>query len=277
MSSSRTRDLLVRSARSRARVGVRVLAAVSCLTSLLVAGRARAQSASTSTDKSGAHRKSGPHAAGSHADAHTPARASSKRTTATTPAHHTPVVHATPAGATTADAAAAPIAGALVSNGAVVLRDAPDGHPLATAGAATPLLPLARERGWVRVRVDGWIRDDGLTPAGETVGALSAADLRADPQGARGKVVRWTVQVLALARADALHRDLVSDEPYLLARGPGSENALLYVAVPPALLASATTLSAASPVEATIVATVRNGRSAPTGVPILDAQSLVRQ
>jgi len=82
--------------------------------------------------------------------------------------------------------------------------------------------------------------------------------------------------VLPLAHADALHRDLTQDEPYLLARGPGAENALLYVAIPPALLPAVTTLVAVAPVTATIVATVRNGKSAPLGVPILDAQSVSR-
>jgi hypothetical protein len=135
---------------------------------------------------------------------------------------------------------------------------------------------VARDRGWVRVRVDGWVKDDGLAPSTATVGALSAADLRADPQTARGAVVRWDVQVLALAHADVLHRDLTLDEPYLLVRGPGTENALLYVAIPPALLPAATALIAVAPVTATIVATVRNGKSAPLGVPILDAQSLAR-
>jgi hypothetical protein len=159
----------------------------------------------------------------------------------------------------------------------MALRDAPDGRTLATIATATPITPLTRDRGWVRVRVEGWVKDDGLAPASATVGVLSAADLRADPQAARGTVVRWDVQVLALARADVLHHDLTLAEPYLLVRGPGTENALLYIAIPPALLSAATTLTAVAPVTATIVATVRNGRSAPLGVPILDAQSLTRR
>jgi hypothetical protein len=170
-----------------------------------------------------------------------------------------------------------PAAGALASNGQLTLRDAPDGKSLATIGAATPVTPLTRDRGWVRVQVEGWVKDDGLAPANATVGALSAADLRADPQKARGAVVRWDVQVLALAHADVLHKDLTLDEPYLLARGPGSENAMLYIAIPPALVQTATSLTALAPVTASIVASVRNGKSAPLGVPILDAQSLTRR
>jgi len=159
----------------------------------------------------------------------------------------------------------------------VVLREAPEGHALATLGPGTPLTAIARDRGWVRVRVEGWVREDSVQISNGSTGSLSAADLRVNPQGAKGKTVRWDVQVLALETADFLHRDLSPDEPYLLARGPGSENTLLYVAVPPSMLATAKTLAAAAPVSATLVATVRIGRSEPVGVPVLDAQSIARR
>lgn len=136
---------------------------------------------------------------------------------------------------------------------------------------------IARDRGWVRVRMEGWVREDSVQVSNGSSGSLSAADLRTDPQGAKGKTVRWDVQILALETADFLHKDLSPDEPYLLARGPGSESTLLYVAVPPAMLASAKTLAAAAPVSATLVATVRVGRGEPVGVPVLDAQSIARR
>jgi hypothetical protein len=161
--------------------------------------------------------------------------------------------------------------------GNVVLRGEPEGHALATLGSGTPLTAIARDRGWVRVRVEGWVREDSVQISNGSTGSLSAADLRVDPKGAKGKTVRWDVQVLALETADFLHRDLSPDEPYLLARGPGSENTLLYVAVPPSMLPAAKTLAAAAPVSATLVATVRVGRSEPVGVPVLDAQSIARR
>ncbi len=106
---------------------------------------------------------------------------------------------------------------------------------------------------------------------------LTAAALRADPTGTKGKTVQWTVRVFALETADPLRKGLAPDEPYLLASGPGNENAVLYVAVPPALLDAARSTASAAPVPVTIVATVRTGRSDPVGVPILDAVSLVRR
>ena len=160
--------------------------------------------------------------------------------------------------------------------GNVVLREAPEGHALAMLGPGAPLTAIARDHGWVRVRIEGWVREDSVQVSNGSTGSLSAADLRVNPQGAKGKTVKWDVQVLALETADFLHKDLSPDEPYLLARGPGSENTLLYVAVPPSMLASARTLAAAAPVSATLVATVRVGRSEPVGVPVLDAVELAR-
>jgi hypothetical protein len=125
------------------------------------------------------------------------------------------------------------------------------------------------------VRVDGWIPDTAVSPAGDR--GLSAADLRSDPDAAHGKTVRWDVQVLAMATADPLRKGLNADEPYLLVRGPGSETALAYVAIPPRLMPTARTIASEAPVQASLVATVRVGKSEPAGVPILDAQVLARR
>ena len=37
------------------------------------------------------------------------------------------------------------------------LRSSPDGRALATARKGTVMTPLARDRGWIRVRVEGWV------------------------------------------------------------------------------------------------------------------------
>jgi hypothetical protein len=161
--------------------------------------------------------------------------------------------------------------------GNVVLRESPEGHALATLGPGVPLTAIARDRGWVRVRMEGWVREDSVQVSNGATGSLSAADLRVDPQGSKGKTVKWDVQILALEHADFLHKDLRPDEPYLLARGPGSETTLLYVAVPPSMLVSVQALAAAAPLNARLVATVRVGRGEPVGVPVLDALELARR
>ena len=153
------------------------------------------------------------------------------------------------------------------------LRAAPDAKALATVVPGATLVPLARERGWVRVRLEGWVPERDLAPTDSAFRmGVSAADLRADPQGSRGKLVRWSVQILASQKADALRRDLAPDETYLLARGPYEENALLYLVVPPALLPVAKAIPELS--QATITARVRTGRSDLVGVPILDLLTL---
>jgi hypothetical protein len=196
-------------------------------------------------------------------------------------------VRAVPGAAATRQSVAAPVPageGAVsVPDGALIpglkgaeLRTSPDGRSLAQLRPGALLVPLARERGWVRVRVEGWVPDKDVAPADTAMrGGLSAADLRADPQGTRGSVVRWEVQVLGLQTADPLRKDLQDGEPYLLARGPGTEDALLYLAVPPSLLAEARQLA---PLTVLLVtARVRIGRSDPTGVPVLDLQTISRK
>jgi len=161
----------------------------------------------------------------------------------------------------------------LVPTSNIALRAAPDARPLATVAQGTTLVPLARERGWVRVRLEGWVQERDLVPADTAVRTgTSAADLRADPQGSRGKVVRWNVQVLAKQKADVLRRDLAPDEVYLLARGPNEENALLYLVVPASLMSSANAMPELT--QAMVTARVRTGKSELVGVPILDLLSI---
>ena len=153
------------------------------------------------------------------------------------------------------------------------IRTAPDGAVIGTVVAPGTILPMARERGWVRVRMEGWIKESDLLPVDSSLRtALSAADLRADPEGSKGKLIRWKVEILAFQRADALRRDLVTGEPYLLARGPAGENAMLYLALPTALVNDAKAIVPLTVVQ--ITARVRTGRSAPTNVPILDVEAI---
>ena len=156
------------------------------------------------------------------------------------------------------------------------LFGAPGGKQTGDLVSGAIVEPLARDRGWVKVRLEGWVNEKDLNPADSAFGStLTAADLRTDPDGTKGKIVRWEVQILSLQTADPLRRELAKDEPYFLARGPGSENAILYLAVPPSLLAEAKTIP---PLTSLIItARVRTGRSEPAGTPILDLKSIVRR
>ena len=182
----------------------------------------------------------------------------------------------------TAAAGPAARAGTAVATTGVVgsagarLRDLPVGRVFGGLTPGSAVEVLGRQSGWVRVRADGWIADkdlggaDSLAPPG-----VRAADLRADPQGMKGRVVQWDVEILSLQIADPLRVELGRDEPYLLARGPGDENVVLYLAVPGNLLVEARGLPPLSKVR--ITARVRSGRSEPAGTPILDLLSITKR
>jgi hypothetical protein len=156
---------------------------------------------------------------------------------------------------------------------ATTLLSAPGGAERATIRAGSVIETLARDRGWVRVRVEGWIPERDLAVADSaSESRVSAADLRANPEHYRGAVVRWEMQMIAFQRADALRKGMANNEPYLLLRGPGTESALVYAAIPSSLMEQARALTAMETVWVT--ARVREGRSAPVGVPIIDLLSI---
>jgi len=166
--------------------------------------------------------------------------------------------------------------GALRAPKALPLSLAPGAAAVGTLEPGAVVDPIVRDRGWVRVRVEAWVPESLLVPADSSyVATLTAADLRLDPERLRGTVVRWQVQVIGLQTADGLRRALAPDEKYLLAMGPAGENAMIYLAVPASLLEQA---KAIAPLATVIVtARVRNGRSQPTGAPVLDLLSVVKR
>jgi len=153
------------------------------------------------------------------------------------------------------------------------LYTAPDGGSLGSIDSSARVTAVARDRGWVRVQVEGWVRAQDLGPSDSTVlTTISAADLRAQPDRYRGQVVRWVVQKIAVETADPLRKGMAPDEPYILARGPGQENSLLYLALPPSLVDQAKRIDPLGAI--TVTARVRSGRSEPSGVPLLDVLSI---
>ena len=180
------------------------------------------------------------------------------------------------AGPPPAKAGPNPKSGGVVSSTGARFRDLPVGRVLGGIAGGSSVEVIARQFGWVRVRADGWIPEkDLVTGENGTPPSVSAADLRADPQGTKGHVVQWDVEVMSLQIADPLRTDLARDEPYLLARGPGEENALLYLTVPSNLLSEARALPPLARIS--ITARVRNGRSEPTGTPVLDLLSIAKR
>ena len=161
----------------------------------------------------------------------------------------------------------------LVGSDVAGLLLSPDGDTTAVLREGTDLTVLAREGGWSRVRLEGWVWEPSTVPPDSVMGgALNIEALRSNPQQFRGRRVEWTVQFVAIQRAEPVRTDFYEGEPYILARPPGSSRGVLYVAVPPELLPAVQELAALQTVE--IVARVRTGRSALMGVPILDLIAL---
>ena len=200
-------------------------------------------------------------------------------TAATTVARHAPPA-AHPSGDTTAVAegdvtpdSATQAVTALALARRTTLYTAPDAASLGTIDSSARVTAVARDRGWVRVQVEGWVRAQDLGPSDSTVlTTISAADLRAQPDKYRGQVVRWVVQKIAIETADPLRKGMAPDEPYILARGPGQENSLLYLALPSSLVDQAKRIDPLTAI--TVTARVRSGRSEPSGVPLLDVLSI---
>lgn len=164
----------------------------------------------------------------------------------------------------------------MIAHRTTELRLAPGGKRVAALDSSASVSVIARERGWTFVRVEGWVPDSALIPeAGTMLTAISAADLRAQPERYDGQTVRWEVQKIALQTADPLRKELAPDEPYLLARGPGDEHSLLYLALPPSLVDQARRIEPLARI--VVTARVRAGRSEPSGVPLLDVMSIAER
>jgi hypothetical protein len=143
-------------------------------------------------------------------------------------------------------AATAPVAAAQPPpsiEGIEMIREAglsrmPDSAPVATLPAGTPARVLGRSGEWVRVQVDGWVRDSDVRPAEAGVLAgITAAEVRASPDRFVGQTLDWRLQVIAVQLADELRPEIPSGQPYLLTRGPLPEPGFVYVTIPPERIA----------------------------------------
>ncbi len=117
-----------------------------------------------------------------------------------------------------------------VTMGRSTLRRLPDGDTTAILGPDSAVRILARSGEWVRVRVEGWLHESDLRPAsGDVLVGVSGAEVRARPSDFEGRVLQWTVQLLAVQTSVGLRRGMPEGQQYMLARGPLPEVGTLYV------------------------------------------------
>jgi hypothetical protein len=113
-----------------------------------------------------------------------------------------------------------------------------DSAPTSTLPAGTPARVVGRSGEWVRVQIDGWLRESDVKPAEAGVLAgITAAEVRASPERFVGQTLDWRLQVIAVQLADELRPEMPADQPYLLTRGPLPEPGFVYVTIPPERIA----------------------------------------
>jgi len=202
--------------------------------------------------------------------------AAPQRPRAATPAPRAAVVAPEAAAAAPSPAAAETTATAqdvdprlAVTRTRIALHRGPGASPAGSLEADMPVRITARAGEWVRVETQGWVRERDLRPAGNTaLNNVTAAELRTHPERFKGRLIRWTIQFIALQTADDLRPDFTAGERYILARGPAPEYAFAYVVVPAEKAADVVRIAPLASI--TIIARVRSGRSAYLANPILE-------
>lgn len=184
------------------------------------------------------------------------------------------------AAAAPAPAAAPPAAGSVLdhatASAATALLLTPGGDTTGILEPGSRVRIVARSGDWVRVQTEGWVRADDLQEVvpGVLVG-VSGAEVRADPGEYVGKVVRWTVQFIAVQSPDEIRRDIPEGSRYMLARGPLPETGFVYVVLTDE---QADQLERTEPLsELEIVGQIRTGRSHYLGNPVLTLVEVARR
>jgi hypothetical protein len=190
---------------------------------------------------------------------------------ADTPAVAPPAVPATAAPGSTASR---PAAGA--ERGAVVRETAffatPQGGQYGALQAGAPARILGRSGEWVRVAIEGWIREGDLEEAsGGALTGITAAEVRAEPARYVGKMVEWRIQLIAVQTADELRNEMPRGQTYLLARGPLPEPGFVYVTVTESQAAEFRALPALQ--ELTLRVTIKAARTRFLTTPVVELVS----
>jgi hypothetical protein len=154
------------------------------------------------------------------------------------------------------------------------LARAPDSTPYATLQPGIPARVMGRSGEWVRVQLDGWVREADLKPATDGVlREVSAEEVRTTPARYVGQPLEWRLQLIAVQMADELRPEIPAGRPYLLTRGPLPEPGFVYVTVPDSMLARFRALSPLQ--ELTLRVTLTAARTRYLATPVADLVSVV--
>ena len=144
----------------------------------------------------------------------------------------------------------------------------------AMAGGATAAVIARSGDGWVKVRLEGWVRESEVQPGeAPAVPALTAAELRAAPDKYIGAPVEWRLQFISIQTADALRPEIPEGQPFVLARGPLPESGFVYVMVRREQLATFRSLAPLA--EFTMRGTIRAPRTRYLPTPVVELTSVI--
>jgi hypothetical protein len=150
----------------------------------------------------------------------------------------------------------------------------PDSAPTSTLPAGTSARVVGRSGEWIRVQVEGWVREADVKPAEAGVLAgISAAEVRASPDRFVGQTLDWRLQVIAVQVADELRPEMAPGQPYLLTRGPLPEPGFVYVTIPPERVAEFRALPPLH--EAVMRVTLKAARTRYLATPVAELVSTV--
>lgn len=150
----------------------------------------------------------------------------------------------------------------------------PQGGQFGVLQTGVPARILGRSGEWVRVGIEGWIRDSDLEePSGGTLTGITAAEVRAEPARYVGKVVEWRLQLIAVQTADELRTEMSRGQKYLLARGPLPEHGFVYVMLSDSQAAEFRNLPALQ--ELTLRVTIKAARTRFLTTPVVELVSRV--
>jgi hypothetical protein len=156
---------------------------------------------------------------------------------------------------------------ATLRTGTMLHRNA-DGEGIAEIRGAAEVVVGASDRDWVPVRLEGWVRSSDLAGSPPPPPAITAAQVRDQPERFVGDTVAWRLQFLAHQRADELRPEMPPGQPYLLTRGPLPETGFVYVMVSRAQASGFAGLEPLDLLEATVV--IRAGRTRYLATPVVE-------
>lgn len=156
---------------------------------------------------------------------------------------------------------------------AAPLMSQPEGVQLAALNEGMTGRVVSRNDDWVKVQLEGWVRESDLKSASGALVGVTAAEIRANPERYVGQTVEWRLQYISGATADELRPEMPPGQPYLLARGPLPETGFVYLMLSRDDAARIQALPALT--ELTVRAKVRAARSRFLATPVLQLETLV--